>query len=126
MLNSYGLPFNLQGEALLCACYILNKMPQKNCDKSPYELWKGRKPSYKYLKVQGCLAKVALLPPKRTRLGPKTVDCVYLGNAHNSYAYRFLVIKYDVYIIYVNSIIESPDAEFFKHVFSYKKSETVH
>lgn len=74
----------------------------------------------------GCLAKVALSPPKRTRLGPKTIDCVYLGNALNSNAYRFLVIKSDVDIVSVNSTIESRDAEFFEHVFPYNKSETIH
>ncbi|GJZ23366.1 pol polyprotein [Tanacetum coccineum] len=36
----------------------------------------------------GCLAKVQIPLPKRTKLGPKTVDCVYLGPAKNSAAYR--------------------------------------
>ena len=70
------------------------------------------------------MAKVALLPPKRTRLGPKTVDCVFLGNAENSSAYRFLVIKSDVDIISMNSIIKSRDAEFFEHVFPYNKFDS--
>lgn len=126
MLNNSSLPFNLWGGALLCECHILNKIPQENYDKSTYELWKGRKPSYKYLKVWGCLAKVALPPRKTTRLGPKIIDCVYLGYANNSSAYRFLVIKFDVDTISVNSIIKSRDAKVFKLVFPYNKSETIH
>ena len=38
MLNSSGLPHNLWGEAVLLACYILNKISPKKSDKSPYEL----------------------------------------------------------------------------------------
>uniref|UniRef100_A0A2N9EK44 Integrase catalytic domain-containing protein n=1 Tax=Fagus sylvatica TaxID=28930 RepID=A0A2N9EK44_FAGSY len=65
MLISSGLPQNFWGEALLSANYILNKLPQKKLDKTPYELWKGRTPSYQFLKVWGCLAKVAVPIPKK-------------------------------------------------------------
>ncbi|GJS15824.1 retrovirus-related pol polyprotein from transposon TNT 1-94 [Tanacetum coccineum] len=35
-------------------------------------------------------AKVAIPAPKAQKLGPKTVDCVFIGYARNSSAYRFL------------------------------------
>ncbi|XP_071722822.1 uncharacterized protein [Rutidosis leptorrhynchoides] len=38
---------------VLTANYILNKVPHKKLDKIPYELWKGKPPSYKYMKVWG-------------------------------------------------------------------------
>ena len=60
MLISSGLPQNLWGEAILSTNHILNKIPHKNKDVTSYELWKGHKPSYKYLKVWGCLAKVGV------------------------------------------------------------------
>ena len=47
-LISFGLPQNMWGEAILTANYLLNKLPKKKAEKTPYELWKGRKPSYKY------------------------------------------------------------------------------
>ena len=81
MLNSFGLPHSLWGEALLTANTILNKVPLKKIHKSPYELWKGHKPTYKTLKVWGCLAKVQVPLPKRTKLGPKTIDCVFIEYA---------------------------------------------
>ena len=49
MLISSDLPQNMWGEAILTANYILNKVPKKKAGKTPYELWRGRKPSYKYL-----------------------------------------------------------------------------
>ena len=56
----------------------------------------GHAPSYKYLKVWGCLAKVAIPDPKTVKIGPKTVDCIFIGYAHNSVAYRFLVHKSEI------------------------------
>ena len=68
LLLSYGLPQNLWGGAILSPNYILNQIPQNKTNKSPYELWKGRRPSYKYLKVWGCLAKVAGPIPKKVQI----------------------------------------------------------
>ena len=68
MLTSSGLPKNIWGEALYSACYILNRIPYKYCDKTPYELWKKREPLLKYFKVWGCLAKVNIPPNKKRKL----------------------------------------------------------
>ena len=67
----------------------------------------------------GCLAKVAVPKPKKVKVGPKTVDCVFIGYAQNSNAYRFLVHKSEIPDIHVNTIIESRDASFFENIFSY-------
>ena len=110
------------GEALLSTNYILNRLPHKKLDKTPYELWKGRSPSYKYLKVWGCLAKVMVPIPKRIKIGPKTIDCIFIGYAINSNAYRFLVHKYDIPDIHVNTIVESRNASFFENIFPSKNA----
>ncbi|CAH9125353.1 unnamed protein product [Cuscuta epithymum] len=65
MLVSSGLSQNMWGEAILTSNYLLNKVPRKKYDKTPYELWKGKRPSYQYLKVWGCLAKVLVPTPKK-------------------------------------------------------------
>ncbi|BBN69916.1 transposable element gene [Prunus dulcis] len=49
--------------------------------------------SYKYLKVWECLAKIALPDHKKVKIGPKTIDCLFIGYASNSSAYRFLIHK---------------------------------
>jgi hypothetical protein len=59
------------------------------------------------------LAKVNVSISKKRKLGPKTMDCVFLGYAHHSIAYRFLVVKYEVPDMYVDTIFESRDATFF-------------
>lgn len=120
LLESSGLPKYMWGEALNTACHILNKVPQKHKEDSPFELWCGRKPSLKYLKVWGCLAKVLIPEHKRKKLGPKTVDAIFIGYVINSYAYRFLVIKSEISGIDVNTIVEFRDATFFEDVFPMK------
>lgn len=114
MLLSSGLPNNLWGEAVLSACYVLNRVPHKKLDMTPYELWKGYSPDMSYLKVWGCLAKVALPDAKRTTIGSKTFDCVFIGYAQDSAAYRFMSLT-------EFSICESRDAIFFEQVFPLNK-----
>ena len=107
LLNSSGLPQNLWGEAVLKANFILNRVPHRKTQQTPYEKWKGRMPNLNYFKVWGCLAKVAVPKPKKVKVGPKTIDCVFIGYAQNSNAYRFLVQKSEIPDIHVNMIIES-------------------
>ncbi|WJZ97445.1 hypothetical protein VitviT2T_016048 [Vitis vinifera] len=123
MLISSSLPQNMWGEAILTANYLLNKVPKKKAEKTPYELWKGRKPSYTYLRMWGCLAKVAVPPPKKVKIGPKTIDCIFIGYAHNSNAYRFLVYESNIPDIHKNTIMESKNASFFEDVFPCKSKE---
>ena len=66
-----------------------------------------------YLRTWGCLAKVNIPINKKRKLGPKIVDCVFLGYAQRSIAYRFLVVKSEVPDVHVDSIMESRDATFF-------------
>jgi len=40
MLVSFGLSDNMWGEAVLTACFILNRIPHEKLDLTPYELWK--------------------------------------------------------------------------------------
>jgi type I site-specific restriction endonuclease len=68
----------------------------KNKEKTPYEEWFGRRPSLSYLCTWGCLAKVNVPINKKRKLGPKTMDCIFLDYAHHSIAYRFLVVKSEV------------------------------
>ena len=111
MLSNSGLGHGFWGEALLTACYILNRVPTKRNKATPYELWKKRKPSLSYFKVWGCRAIVRVPEPKRKNLGERGIECIFLGYAQHSKAYRFMVVEPNNYYS-VNSIIESRDAIF--------------
>ena len=125
LLISSGLPQGMWGEAILTANYLLNRIPRKDEDKTPFELFKGRAPTYKHLRVWGCLAKVMVPAPKQVTIGPKTVDAIFIGYAHNSNAYRFLVHKSDNSRVHKNTILESRNATFLEHVFPMKSSEDI-
>ena len=105
------------GEALLTSCHVLNRVPNNNKEKTPYEEWVGRKPSLSYLRTWGYLAKVNIPIPKKRKLGPKTVDCVFLGYAQRSIAYRFLVVKSEVPDMHADTIMESHGATFLRTYF---------
>ena len=115
MLLSSGLSDNMWGEAVLSACFVLNRIPHKRLDKTPYELWKGHAPNLSYLKVWGCLAKVPFSALKKSTVGAKTFDCIFIGYAQNSVVYRFMCLN-------DKTINEFRDLEFFEHVLSLKQS----
>jgi hypothetical protein len=68
------------------------------------------------------LAKVNVSINKKCKLELTTMDCIYLGYAHHSIAYRFLVIKSEVSDVYVDTFLESRDVTFFKNIFPMKNS----
>ena len=54
---------------------------------------------------------------KKRKIGPKTVDCIFLGYAIHNVGYRFLIVKSGVPDMYVGTIIEFRDATFFENIF---------
>ncbi|GJY31246.1 retrotransposon protein, putative, ty1-copia subclass [Tanacetum coccineum] len=53
MMNLTTLPLFFWDYALESAMHILNMVPTKKVDKTPYELWYGKVPNLSYLKVWG-------------------------------------------------------------------------
>nr|KAJ0220909.1 hypothetical protein LSAT_V11C200072080 [Lactuca sativa] len=111
MLSYSGLSEGFWGEAMLTACYILNRTPNKKSKNNPYELWCKKVPNLSYLKVWGCRAVVRLTEPKRKTLGDRGIDCIFIGYVEHSKAYRFYVLESNESVS-VNTVIESRDAIF--------------
>jgi hypothetical protein len=111
MISYSGLSEGLWGGAMLTACFLLNIIPNKKNKSTPYELWHKKIPNLSYLKVWGCRAVVRLTEPKRKTLGERGIDCIFIGYAENSKAYRFYVMESNEYVA-TNSVIESRDAIF--------------
>ena len=61
--------------------------------------------------------------PKKVKIRPKTIDCIFIGYAHNDIAYRFLVHELNIPDIHKNTIMESRNAPFFDNVFPCKSKE---
>ncbi|GJT84310.1 retrovirus-related pol polyprotein from transposon TNT 1-94 [Tanacetum coccineum] len=96
MLISSGMSRDIWGEAILMATYLLNKIPPK----------------------------VAVPTPKAQKIGPKSVDCIFIGCAKNNSAYHFIVHELKNPDIQKNTVMESRNASFFEHIFPCLSKET--
>ncbi|GJZ51935.1 retrotransposon protein, putative, ty1-copia subclass [Tanacetum coccineum] len=76
MDESFTTQPNLWDYALETATRILNMVPTKKVDKTPYELWYGKVPNLSYLKVWGCEALVKRDTPDK--LQQRSVKCIFI------------------------------------------------
>ncbi|GJT20958.1 zinc finger, CCHC-type containing protein [Tanacetum coccineum] len=102
---------------MLTACYLLNKVPNKRNRITPYKLWTKRKPNLNYLRVWGCRAFVRLPDPKLKTLGERGIECIFIGYAEHSKAFRFYVTEPNESIS-INFIIKSRNVIFDENLFS--------
>jgi hypothetical protein len=81
-----------------------------------------RRLNLSYLRTWGCLAKVNMPINKKRKLGPKTVDCIFLLYSFHNTGYRFLIIKSYVPDMYLDTIMELRDTTFFENEFPMKNT----
>ncbi|KAJ9539066.1 hypothetical protein OSB04_031799 [Centaurea solstitialis] len=67
MMCRSSLPVSLWGHALETAAHILNRVPTKSVEKTPYEIWTGKKPKLSFLKIWGCERTGIPVPIPNTR-----------------------------------------------------------
>ncbi|GJT77135.1 retrotransposon protein, putative, ty1-copia subclass [Tanacetum coccineum] len=105
MMNLITLPLSFWDYALESAIRILNMVPTKKVDKTPYELWHGKVPNLSYLKVWGCEALVKRDTPDK--LQQRSVKCIFIGYLKETMGYYF-------YFPPENKIVVARYAEFFE------------
>jgi len=90
MLNETGLPKYFWADAVSTTCYVLNRvLIRPILKKTPYELFRGRKPNLSHLKVFGC--KCFILNNGKDNLGKfdfKSDEGIFLGYSQHGHAYR--------------------------------------
>ena len=89
MLSSSKPPKFLWTEALKTTTYILNRVPTKAILKTPFELFKGLKPSLRRMRVWGCPSKVRIYNPQEKKVDPRNISGYFVGYAEKSKSYRF-------------------------------------
>ena len=77
MMSYSSFPLSFWGYALQTAVYILNVVPYKSIQHTPLELWSGRKPSLRHIRIWGCTTHV--LKGKTGKLEPRTKVCLFVG-----------------------------------------------
>ena len=107
MLNESGLPKYFWADAVYTASYVLNRtLIRPILKKTPYELYKGRKPSISHLRVFGC--KCFVLNNGKDNLGkfdPKSDEGIHIGYAINGHAYRvynkrLLAVEESIHVVF--------------------------
>jgi hypothetical protein len=89
MMKDKGLPNTFWAEAVYTAVYILNRCPTRAVqDKTPIEIWCGKKPSAKHLRVFGSICYIHVPKQKRHKLEDKTTKGIFLGYSTQSKGYR--------------------------------------
>eukprot|EP00253_Pinus_taeda_P002983 PITA_02983 len=90
MLSGVGLGQEFWAEAVDIACYLVNRSPSSTLeDKTPQEVWAGKKPSLSHLRVFRCDAYVHVPKEKLTKLDSKFEKCIFIGEVKD-------VIKHEV------------------------------
>ena len=109
MLNENSLPKYFWAEAVNTACYVLNRVLSiPNLNKTPYELWKDRKPNIGYFKVFGCKCFVLNTKDNLGKFDPKSDVGIFLGYSNSSKAYRVynkrtLVVEESMHVMFDES-----------------------
>ncbi|RDX99780.1 Copia protein, partial [Mucuna pruriens] len=76
MISHSSLLESLLGEVLKTVVHILNRVSTKAVNKTPYELWTGKKPSINHL-------------PHERKLDSRIVSCYFVGYAERFRGYKF-------------------------------------
>nr|GEV18751.1 retrotransposon protein, putative, Ty1-copia subclass [Tanacetum cinerariifolium] len=87
MISLATLPLSFWDYALEFVARILNMVPTKKVDKTPYELWHEKVPNLSNLKVWGCEAQVERQTPDK--LQQRSVKCIFVGYPKETMGYYF-------------------------------------
>ena len=89
MICENNLPNYFWAEAVNTSCYILNRcLIRPLLKKTPYELWKGRKPNISHFHVFGCKCYILNTKDNLGKFDSRSDKGIFLGYSTTSKAYR--------------------------------------
>ena len=108
MLSDANLSEGFWGEAIATAAYISNLTPKLSLNnKTPEEIWNGKRPDISHLRIFGCKAMVKVPDNQRSKIDKKSMESFMVGYAHSQKAYRLWCPK-------LKKIVIARDVEFFE------------
>ncbi|KAK8669364.1 hypothetical protein V6N13_106796 [Hibiscus sabdariffa] len=87
MMSHSDLLISFWGHALETTAFTLNRVPSKSVQKTPYEIWTGKRPSMSFMKIWGCQAYVK--HQMSTKLELKSYKCIFVGYPKETKGYFF-------------------------------------
>ena len=89
MLHNKDVARNLWGEAVNIVCHTVNRVYfRPGTKKTPYELWKGRKPNVKYFRIFGSTCFILKDREKVGKFYSRSDERIFLGYSSTSKTYR--------------------------------------
>ncbi|GKB97433.1 retrotransposon protein, putative, ty1-copia subclass [Tanacetum coccineum] len=85
------------GYALETVAHILNLVPTKKVSKTPFEIWKGKRPSLGHIKIWGC--EVFVRREAQDKLEERSEKCLFVGYLKESFGYLFYKPKDNVVFV---------------------------
>ena len=87
-LHSKDVPRNLWGEAINTACHMVNRVYfRPGIKKTPYELWKGRKPNVRYFIIFGSTCFILNDKENVGKFDSRSDEGIFLGYSSTSKTY---------------------------------------
>lgn len=109
MILDVELEKNFWAEAVATAAYIHNRTSKLSLEnKTPQELWTGKKPNLSHLKIFGCKATVHIPEARRGKMDAKGTSCIFIGYCSTQKGYRLWDPS-------TQKVIVSRDVTFYEH-----------
>ena len=90
MLFQMQVPKSYWSDAVLTACYLINRMPSSVLGgQIPHKVLFTGRPLYSLpLRIFGCTCYVHALDPNRSKLDPRSIRCIFLGYSRTQKGYK--------------------------------------
>jgi hypothetical protein len=107
MLHAKQLAQHFWGEAVHTACHIINRVfLRPTTNKTPYEIWRGKKPTVKYFKVFGSKCYILRDRENLGKFDAKSDVGIFLGYSTSSRASRVYNTRTKAVMELVNVVID--------------------
>ena len=109
MLHENNLPTYFWVEAVNTSCYLLNRvLIRLSLDKTPYELWKNKKPNISYFKVFESKCFILNTKDNLGKFDIKSSIGIFLGYSLSSKTYRVfnkktMVVEESIHVVFDES-----------------------
>lgn len=116
MMTQSKLPISFWAEAVATANFNRNRCITKALgDKTPFELWYGRRPDVKHMRTFGETAYMLNKAPGKGKLDLRGIKCIFVGYDKSSKSYRVWVpskqkvtVTRDIKFVDVDAVTRSP------------------
>ena len=104
-----NLPKYFWVETINTSCYVLNRILLRLIlTKTPYELWKNKKPNISYFKIFGCKCFILNTKNNLGKFDAKSDVGIFLGYSTSSKAFRVfnkitMVVEESIHVIFYES-----------------------